>query len=90
MLSESVAMPSSSDYTVSYASGRKSIGSYKVTVTGTGIGKSYFTVNKSTGKIAVKKGTPKGIYTVKIKVTSASTCTYTSASKTVTVKIKVK
>ena len=53
-------------------------------------GSKYLTVNKSTGKITVKKGTPKGTYKIKVKVKSASTTNYKSASKAVTITIKVK
>ena len=49
-----------------------------------------FTVNKKTGKIKVKKGTKKGTYKVKVRVSAAGNKTYKPASKTVTVKIKVK
>ena len=42
------------------------------------------------GKIKVKRGTKKGTYKIKVKVTAAGNSTYKSASKTVTVKIKVK
>ncbi|MBR1731065.1 MAG: hypothetical protein IJ725_01355 [Ruminococcus sp.] len=45
---------------------------------------------KANGKIVVKKGTKKGTYTAKIKVTAKGNSKYKSASKTVTVKIKVK
>ena len=47
-------------------------------------------VNKTTGKITVKKGTKKKIYTVKIKVTAAGNKNYKAGSKTVTVKVTVK
>ena len=53
-------------------------------------GKSYFKVNSKTGKITVKKGTPKGKYTVKVKVTAKGNKNYKSKSKTVAVKIVVK
>ena len=52
--------------------------------------KSKLTVNSKTGKITVKKGTNKGAYTIKVKVTAAGTANYNSGSKTVTVKVKVK
>ena len=42
------------------------------------------------GKIKVKKGTKKGTYKIKVKVTAKGNSTYKAASKTVTVKIKVK
>lgn len=44
---------------------------------------------KSNGQIVVKKGTKKGTYTAKIKVTAKGTSKYKSSSKTVFVKIKV-
>ena len=53
-------------------------------------GKKYFSVNKKNGKITVKKGTPKGTYKVKIKVTAAGNSNYKSGNKTVTITIKVK
>lgn len=73
--------------TVSAITVKKAIGkvSYKKTS-----GKSFFTVNTETGKITIKKGTQKGTYTIKVKVTAAGNSNYKSASKTVTVKIKVK
>jgi hypothetical protein len=53
-------------------------------------GKSYFTVNKSTGKIKVKKGTPKGTYNVKVRVTATGNNNYKSLIKTVSLRIIVK
>ncbi|MBR3244661.1 MAG: hypothetical protein IKF90_18555, partial [Parasporobacterium sp.] len=47
---------------------------------------TYFTVSKA-GKVTVKKGTPRGTYTLKVKVTSAGTKNY--AAKTVTKSIKI-
>ena len=47
------------------------------------------TINKKTGKITVKKGTKKGTYKIKIKVTAAKTSNYKAASNTVRVKVKV-
>ena len=52
--------------------------------------KKYFTVQKKTGKITVKKGLKKGTYKLKIKVTAAGNSSYKSLSKTVTCKIRVK
>lgn len=52
--------------------------------------KKYFTVDKKTGKIKVKKGLKKGTYTVKLKVKAAGSGDYKSATKTVTIKVKVK
>lgn len=53
-------------------------------------GSKKITVNKKTGKLTVKKGTRKGTYTIKIKVTANGNSNYKSGSKTVKVKIKVK
>jgi hypothetical protein len=51
--------------------------------------KSYFTVNKKTGKITVKKGLKKGTYKLKIKVTASGDKTHGKKSKKVTCKIVV-
>lgn len=61
----------------------------KVTYAKTG-GNAKITVNKSTGRITLKKGLKKGTYKVKIKVTAAGNANYKAGSKTVTVTIKVK
>ena len=53
-------------------------------------GKFYFTVDKNTGKIKVKKRTPKGTYNVKVIVTAKGNYNYKRLSKTVYVKIVVK
>ena len=50
----------------------------------------YLTVNKTTGKVFVAKGTPKGTYKIKVKVTAAGNANYKALSKTVTVKVTVK
>ena len=53
--------------------------------------KKHFKVNSVTGKITVKKGTRKGLYTLKVKIRANGTTYYKpSATKTVTVKIRVK
>ncbi|MBQ1490698.1 MAG: hypothetical protein IIZ39_01955, partial [Blautia sp.] len=52
-------------------------------------GSSHFTVDEKTGKLSAKKGTRKGSYTIKVKVTSAATKNYKKASKTVSVGITV-
>lgn len=49
-----------------------------------------FKVNASNGKVTVPKGTKKGTYQVKIKITAKGNANYKSGSKTVTVKVKVK
>ncbi len=51
---------------------------------------NYFTVDKATGRVTIKKGTPKGTYTLKVKVTAAGGPNYEAGSKTVTGKITVK
>ncbi|MBQ7503788.1 MAG: hypothetical protein IJT79_00515 [Ruminococcus sp.] len=73
--------------TVSAITVKKAIGkvSYKKTS-----GKSFFRVNRKTGKITIKKGTKKGTYTIKIKVTAEGKSNYKSGSKTTIVKIKIK
>ena len=43
-----------------------------------------------TGKIKVKKGTKKGTYKIKVKVTAKGNSSYAAKSKTVTIKVKVK
>lgn len=48
------------------------------------------TVNKETGKVTVRKGTKKGTYTVKVKVTAAGNANYDRLTKTVTCKVTVK
>ena len=52
--------------------------------------KKYLTVNKSTGKVTAKKGTPKGTYKFKVKVSAAGNKNYKAGAKTVTVTIVVK
>ena len=47
-------------------------------------------INKKNGKITVPKGTKKGTYTVKIKVTAAGDATTAKLVRTVSVKITVK
>ena len=51
--------------------------------------KKYFSINKTTGKLTVKKKLAKGTYAVKIKVTSKATKNYNTKSAYVTVKVKV-
>lgn len=48
------------------------------------------TVRKSSGKVTLAKGTPKGTYKLKVKVTAKGNSGYKAASKTVTVTVKVK
>ena len=47
------------------------------------------TINKSTGKVTVKKGTKKGTYKIKIKVSAAGDANYKAAGKTLICKIVV-
>lgn len=49
-----------------------------------------FKVNAKNGKITLAKGTKKGTYSVKIKVTAAGNKSYKPLSRTVTVKVRVK
>jgi hypothetical protein len=53
-------------------------------------GSKKLTVNKTSGKIKVKKGTRKGTYRIKVKVSAAGDGNYMAGSKTVTVKVKVR
>ena len=53
-------------------------------------GNKKITINKKTGKITVKKGTKKGTYKIKVKVTAAGNNNYKKGSKIVTVKVKIK
>ncbi|MBR3242224.1 MAG: hypothetical protein IKF90_05925 [Parasporobacterium sp.] len=50
---------------------------------------SYFTVSKA-GKVTVKKGTPRGTYTLKVKVTAKATTNYKAKTETKSLKIVVK
>ena len=51
---------------------------------------NYFTVDESTGRVTIKKGTPKGTYTLKVRVTAAGGPNYEAGSKVVTGKITVR
>ena len=79
-----VLAKSAKTYNLITASGAEGKISYSKTS-----GTSYITVNSSTGKITVAKGTPAGNYTVKIKVTAAATDDMLEASESVTVRITV-
>ena len=46
-------------------------------------------INEKTGKITVKKGTPRGTYKMKVRVRAAGNASYKPRTRTVTVKIKV-
>ena len=50
----------------------------------------YLTINKTSGKITIKKGTKKGTYSLKITVKASGNSSYNAALKTVTAKIIVK
>ena len=50
----------------------------------------YLTVGKKTGKIFVKKGTPKGTYKVKIRVTAKASANYKSGTLDKIIKVTVK
>ena len=62
---------------------------YKL-VSGNAKSKKALKLNTKTGKITVKKGTKKGKYSLKVKVSAAGTVAYKAASKTVTVNVRVK
>ena len=63
----------------------------KTTVTYAKVGGSKkLKINKTTGKITVKKKTKKGTYKIKVKATAASSGNYNSATVTKTIKVKVK
>ena len=62
----------------------------KITYTKLKGSSSKLTISKTSGKITVKKGTRKGKYKIKVKVSAAGDKLYKSGSKTVTVTIKVK
>lgn len=53
-------------------------------------GSKKLTINKKTGKVTVRKGTKKGLYKIKVKVTAKGNAKYKAGSKNVTVKIRVK
>ena len=63
--------------------------SYKV-VGGSKKAKKVLKLNKKTGKIKVKKGTKKGTYKIKVKVTASGKGNYKKMSQKVTVKVIVK
>ena len=53
-------------------------------------GNKNITINKTTGKVTVKKGLKKGTYSIKVKVTAAGNANYKKLTKTVTLKVQVK
>ena len=52
--------------------------------------KKYFSLNKKTGKLTIKKGLKKGTYKLKIRVTDSGGLSYKKAVKTVKVRVKVR
>ncbi|MBR5337893.1 MAG: InlB B-repeat-containing protein [Lachnospiraceae bacterium] len=52
-------------------------------------GDDRISINKKTGKVTVKKGTPKGNYSAVVNVTAAGDKNYNSATRTVTITVKV-
>lgn len=52
--------------------------------------KKRFKVYSKTGKIKIKRGTKKGSYKIKVRITAAGNSQYKSKSKLVTIKIRVK
>lgn len=63
---------------------------FKVTKWTTSKAKKYIKVNAKTGKVTVKKGTPKGTYKFKLRVKAAGNANYKAGVKTVKVKVIVK
>ena len=53
-------------------------------------GNGKISINKTTGKVTVKKGLKKGTYSIKVKVTAAGNNNYNKITKTVTFKVKVR
>lgn len=53
-------------------------------------GSGKLSVKAKTGAVVVKRGTPRGVYKMKVRVTSAGDGNYLPGSQTVTVKVKVK
>ena len=53
-------------------------------------GNKKITINKTTGKVTVKKGLKKGTYKVKVDITASGTPTYEKATISVTFRIRVK
>ena len=72
-----------------FSIGAKVTGNNKLTYVKSS-GSRYLTVNKTTGKVTVKKGTLAGTYSIKIKITAASGTYYKSGSGTFIVKVTVK
>ena len=72
---------------ISYSKSQGTVKYKKVKVNKRG---SRFTVNARTGKITVRKGTKKGTYKVRIRVTASGDAFHLPVSKTVTVKIVIR
>ena len=53
-------------------------------------GSSAFTVNKTNGRITVKKGLKKGTYKINVKISAKATANYNAGTKTVLVTVRVK
>ena len=53
-------------------------------------GSDKLTVNKQTAKVTVKKGTKKGVYKVKIRITAAGDADYQPQTEVTQVEIKIK
>ena len=76
-------------YAITKATGAKTTVTYAISKYNTSKAKSYLTVNKSTGKVTVKKGTPKGTYKITVKATAKKTSNWKAASKTAVITVKV-
>ena len=53
-------------------------------------GNAGLSINKATGKVTVKKGTKKGVYTIKVKATAAGDANHKAGYKTVACTVTVK
>ena len=53
-------------------------------------GSKKLTVNKKNGKITIKKGTRKGTYRIKVKITADGDANHLSASQKVSAAVRVK
>lgn len=52
--------------------------------------KKYLKLNAKTGKLTIRKGTPKGTYKLKLRVSAAGNHNYKAGGRTVAVKVVVK
>lgn len=64
--------------------------SYKVEKYGSSAAKKYLSFNTKNGKVTVKKGTPKGSYSIKVKISAKATANYNAATLSKTIKVTVK